>query len=312
MFLISCVAGALTSGCADHGVRTDRPTGGHGPPRTVVKVDGPWGQGTGWVLNAQHGLIATAYHVVNGARTVQVDSPYLRPKAQAARVISAAPCDDVAILRVSSQRGLRTLTGIIGARRGMRVTTLGWESLDRHSRWRVYSGTVESSASLPKAHLSREQPALRHLVATTATVEPGMSGGPLINNRGWLVGMTVAGPTQDGSSLALSVRHIIDTLLAFRRGQGAGWIGDGLIFTPDNAAYHGVVVVGLDHALGVYDNDGVLVTRVNGRPVGNSLASWCKAVSDIRPGLAKLTVVSELRGPSRTIRRPLNVAAAPF
>src|SRR3954469_9738259 len=53
--------------------------------------------GSGWVLDAGRGLVVTNFHVVNGGERFQVgvnDSP------RTARLVAAAPCDDLAMLRV--------------------------------------------------------------------------------------------------------------------------------------------------------------------------------------------------------------------
>jgi S1-C subfamily serine protease len=316
--LLASLLAAATCGCGENVAhipsRSAAPPVPDGPPPTVVRVNGPdldAGQiiGSGFVLSARRRLIVTAYHVVNGSRTVEVQGPHLHPRVQTARVVAAAPCEDIALLKIESGRGLEVIGPPTAPRRGLRVTALGWGKAGARHPWRRYVGAVKRVGTfIERAALARDQPPVSELFFTTAITEPGMSGGPFVDDQGRVVGMSVGRNVRDDISTAIPARRITQTLADFRRGKAAGWIGEGLILGPDSAEYHGVVVMGIPRELGVYEDKGVLVTRVNGRPVGDSLASWCRTVSDLRPGLARIEIVKELHGASQTIRAALNVA----
>ena len=224
-------------------------------------------------------------------------------------MVAAAPCEDIALLKIDSGRGLEVIGPPTAPRRGLRVTALGWGTAGARHPWRSYAGAVKQVGTfIERAALARDQPPISELFITNTITEPGMSGGPFVDDQGRVVGMSVGRNAGADISTAIPARRITQTLVDFRRGKAAGWIGDGLILGADSAEYHGVVVIGIPHQLGVYEDKGVLVTRVNGRPVGSSLASWCRAVSGLRPGAATIEIVKELRGASKTIRATLNVA----
>jgi S1-C subfamily serine protease len=54
--------------------------------------------GTGWVLDADRGLIVSNNHVINGADTVQV---VVDGKKRQAQVVAATPCQDMSVIRVA-------------------------------------------------------------------------------------------------------------------------------------------------------------------------------------------------------------------
>ena len=77
--------------------------------------------GSGWVLDAGQGLVVTAGHVINeGAR--------YRVAGQAAELVAAAPCEDLALLRVRNADGLEAARLGSGAEveQGETVVALGF------------------------------------------------------------------------------------------------------------------------------------------------------------------------------------------
>src|SRR4051812_42634029 len=78
----------------------------HARARTVL-VDAklPEGEsiGSGFVLDAAKGLVVTNFHVVNGGRNLVIGQ---NGDQRQAALYSAAPCDDLAVLKVSDTSGL--------------------------------------------------------------------------------------------------------------------------------------------------------------------------------------------------------------
>ena len=76
--------------------------------------------GSGWVLDAREGLVVTAGHVVNEGERYRVGG-------QDAEVVAAAPCEDLALLRVRAE-GLETapLGKGSGLEQGETVVALGF------------------------------------------------------------------------------------------------------------------------------------------------------------------------------------------
>jgi len=137
--------------------------------------------GTGFFINTQ-GYLLTSQHVIEGAKTVKV----LTDKGiYPARVIHADSFNDIAILKVQGQ-GFRTLS-IISSRdvkTGDKVFTIGFPNVGLQGFEPKYTEGVISSLSGAK-----DDP--RYFQISTP-VQPGNSGGPLVNERGEVVGIITA------------------------------------------------------------------------------------------------------------------------
>ena len=71
--------------------------------------DGPsFGDGTGWVWNAEEGLIVTNAHVSDAAPRLAIRLPETTAD-RPAEVVGVSLCDDLALLRVGDTGGLETM-----------------------------------------------------------------------------------------------------------------------------------------------------------------------------------------------------------
>lgn len=195
-----------------------------GEPRTAGGVSG----GTGVVVDPS-GLILTNAHVIEQARAIRVvldDGHRLSARAVAANVhfdlalvqvdrfdlpaLSPASLDPVArqpVLAVGRPPGAEKLL----LRRGV-----------------VTRRVASLQAELDPAGLSDYS----RLIESTAQIEPGFSGGPLLDRRGRLVGINVAvAEYTDGTfgyalrfdhSEMLAVRHLIEQARASRDTSATG------------------------------------------------------------------------------------------
>lgn len=139
--------------------------------------------GSGFVIQ-QNGYILTNYHVIKNATRITVTVPGRQPVA--ARVVTTDQERDLAILQVS----LRNLTALpIASSETVQVldsiTVLGYPLPGE-------LGTA-LSASDGKVNAVREGRSNgTRLFQIDANVNPGNSGGPLLNNHGEVVGIIVA------------------------------------------------------------------------------------------------------------------------
>ena len=81
--------------------------------------------GSGWVLDAGAGLVVTTAHVINEGVRYRV---VVGGQAQPAKLVAAAPCEDLALLRVRGLSGLRSAPLGTGAdlEQGETVVALGY------------------------------------------------------------------------------------------------------------------------------------------------------------------------------------------
>jgi serine protease Do len=151
------------------------------PPRS--DRDAPRrGAGSGFIIDAD-GSILTNNHVIEGAERIIVklsDGRSLR-----ARVIGADPDTDIALIKVDGQKGLP-------------VAPIGDSSTLRMGEWVCAIGNplgYEHTVTVGVvSYLGRKlfDASLDNYIQTDAAINFGNSGGPLINSRGEVIGISAA------------------------------------------------------------------------------------------------------------------------
>ena len=164
------------------------------------------GAGSGIVLDGQ-GHILTNYHVVEGAREIQV--MLHDGSSHAARVVGIDPATDVAVIRVDAPPA-SLQPALFGAshdlRVGQRVFAIGNPfGLERT----LTTGIISSlNRSLP----TKTGRTIKSIIQTDAAINPGNSGGPLLDSRGRLIGMTTAIASRTGQSSGVGFAIPVGTL----------------------------------------------------------------------------------------------------
>jgi S1-C subfamily serine protease len=180
---------------------------------SVVAVEHQRGQGSGIVI-ASDGYVVTNSHVVRGAAPLSVRTA--SGESLRAERVGDDPASDLAVLRVAAH-GLPALS-LYGGRRlrvGQLVLAIGNPlRFDRS----VSLGVVSAlERTLPAG---RGRP-LEGLVQTDAAINPGSSGGPLLDAAGLAVGITTAViPMARGLGFAIpahTVNWIVPTLMRHGR-----------------------------------------------------------------------------------------------
>lgn len=173
---------------------------------SVVELTGKRGEetvgGSGVVVDAKRGLVLTNDHVIAGVSALKAKVGDNAATAGPARVLAQAPCDDLAVVQlVNVPAGLKQVK--IGSsakvKSGEQVTVLGYPaSFSNPETQTVVStnGTVSSTnvAAEPDPSLPKYPSTIQH----QAPVNPGNSGGPLVNSKRELIGINTLGNTQQG------------------------------------------------------------------------------------------------------------------
>ncbi len=155
-------------------------------------------EGTGMVLTS-NGEVLTNNHVVNGATSIQVRDVG-NGKTYSAKVVGYSDSDDVAVLQLTGASGLSTVKlGNSGSVRvGQQVVAIG-NAEGKDGTPSVVTGTVTQlgAAITASDEGSGSSEQLTDMIQSNAGIEPGDSGGPLLNASGQVIGMDTAASTSN-------------------------------------------------------------------------------------------------------------------
>jgi Do/DeqQ family serine protease len=181
----------------------------------------PTGSGSGVIISSD-GYIVTNYHVVESSDEIEV---ILDDKREfKAEVIGTDPTTDLALIKIDTERLPFVEYGSSdNVRIGEWVLAVG-NPFDLTST--VTAGIV--SAKGRNINILRNQLAIESFIQTDAAVNPGNSGGALVNLKGELIGVNTAIATRTGSFAGYSfavpvslVQKVTQDLLEFGEVQRA-------------------------------------------------------------------------------------------
>ena len=154
------------------------------------------GQGSGFITRSD-GVILTNAHVVEGANEVDVTLPDGR--SFSGKVLGWDPVTDVAVVKVAAS--------------GLPVAPLGDSSKVRPGEWAIAIGnplgldntvTAGIISAVQRTNAVGEGQRVPY-IQTDAAVNPGNSGGPLINDRGQVIGINTAIRQAPGACLSFAI-----------------------------------------------------------------------------------------------------------
>ncbi len=268
-----------------------------------AEIDGQLiGTGTGWVYDLEQGLIVTNYHVVGVGTTFSVG---VGPARRTATLVGAAPCDDLAVLRVDRTDDLVELP--LGTQSevaaGQETVALGYPGTASET-----PALVTSTGSVSTPQTSFDAPALDlprypNVILTQTPINPGNSGGPLLNMQGEVIGVNSAGSlVTQNQNYAIGVDRLREVLPELSSGDSFGWTGLLLAFpaTPEDveflgldASFFGTAIFAIDAVpqspaanTGVFRSitTPVPILGVDDSPMDGTLQSYCAAVGSERRG----------------------------
>jgi S1-C subfamily serine protease len=176
-------------------------------------TSGAQATGTGFIVNGD-GTVLTAAHVVAGAKAIEVT--YADGTKSAAEVASADPAQDIATLTPATLP--ETVVPAVlggGLAIGDDVVAIG---NPLGLTWSTTSGVVSGLDRSAKGEAND----LSGLVQFDAAVNPGSSGGPLLNDQGQVAGVIVAlaNPTEAGTFIGIGFAVPIGAALGAGEGDG--------------------------------------------------------------------------------------------
>ena len=219
---------------------------GQGPGRNI-----PLGGGTGFVVSKE-GYVFTNAHVVDGADIVKVG--FASRKSYVAKVVGVDKKADVAVLRIDAPKDELSPLAFGNSetlRIGERVMAVGTPFALQNT---VTAGIVSGKGRRDRGAGDSYQ----DYIQTDAAVNPGNSGGPLVNLRGEVVGINSAIYTRTGGYMGVSFAIPINMAVK---------IAEDLIYDGKvTRGWLGVVIDDVDEnlagALGLPEPQGALIRVV--------------------------------------------------
>jgi S1-C subfamily serine protease len=173
----------------------------HGPSPTGEQT----GLGAGVIIN-KDGTIMTALHVVEGAKSVRVS--FIDGTKSSAQVTSTDPAHDIAVL--TPARGPETIVPAVLGGAGQ----VGQEAYAVGHPLGFF-GTLTSGviSGLDRSIKVKSGKRLKGLIQFDAAVNPGNSGGPLLDKNGQVIGIVtaLANPSRDGYFIGIGFAVPIGT-----------------------------------------------------------------------------------------------------
>ncbi|TAE14455.1 MAG: Do family serine endopeptidase [Bacteroidetes bacterium] len=280
-----------------------------GPRMQVIPEQKASGSG---VIISDDGYIVTNNHVIDQADEINVT--LTNRKTYKATLVGADPSSDVAVLKIEGTKLPYLLYGNSDeVKLGNWVLAVGYPlNLDVT----VTAGIVSAKARSIKINNRQSSNPVEAFIQTDAAVNPGNSGGALINTNGELVGINsaIASPTGSyaGYSYAIPVnmvKKIVNDIIKFGAVQRA-FIG--ISYLQDDATDEQKKAAGYKNGEGVFVTDvardgaaqvaglkkGDYVTKVNGVAVSSG-PELQEQVARYKPG-DKITVTYKREGKETT------------
>lgn len=227
------------------------------------------GSGSGVVISPD-GYIVTNNHVVSGTDIVTVT--FNDRNSVQAKVVGSDPSTDLAVLKIDEKDlSFIEFGNSDDVHLGQWVLAVGYPlTLDAT----VTAGIVSAKGRSIGINATRSRGAIESFIQTDAVVNPGNSGGPLVNDRGQVIGINsaIASPTGSyaGYSYAIPaniVRKVAADIIQYGAVQRA-YLG---IEPRDykNATAQEIARYGLNKSEGIY--------VVNAAPLGGAAAAGIRS-----------------------------------
>jgi putative serine protease PepD len=271
---------------------------------SVASVRTSEGSGTGFLVDS-NGTMVTNAHVVGSNRQVQVrfDDNGAYHDAQ---VLSVDASTDLAALKIdpSDAQGIRPLelADSDKVHVGDSAIAIGYPlGLDRTATAGIVSG-LERSIESPNGF------SIDKVIQTDAPVNPGNSGGPLLNAKGQVIGVnsqiaTAAGGGEGniGISFAIPANTVKSVLPDLEHGTAPKHAYLGLTTTSttsgDGARIEQTTADGPSERAGLEPGD--VVTKVDGKSISTA-DDVAQSISDKQPG-DKVQVTVQRNGHEQTV-----------
>ena len=212
-------AAGLTASPAGHSLSTAQIAAAVDP--AVVDINTNLGEGTGMIASS-NGEIITNNHVIEGATSINVVIE--NRGTYTATVVGTDATADVAVLKLSGVSGLSTVKfgNSSTVKIGNSVVAIG------NAGGQGFPSTVTAGAvtAVGRAITASDENGLSEsltgMIQMDALIEPGNSGGPLVDSSGDVIGMDTAAASVDGVTpigFALPINRVLQVANEIEQGK---------------------------------------------------------------------------------------------
>ncbi|MGH7208125.1 MAG: S1C family serine protease [Nitrospiraceae bacterium] len=221
-----------------------------GVPPNPFQYPPPAGSGSGFIVD-EKGYILTNNHLVEGTKNVVISLP--TGKLTPGRVVGRDFLLDLALIKIEAQ-------DLVEARLGQSSTLQIGETVVAIGNPFALKGgstvTVGVVSALDRSILAPNGETLYDLIQTDAAINPGSSGGPLVDLSGRVVGINVAvAPSAQAISYAISIDAAYPNIQAM--------LVRGAVFRPDVGFIPVTVTPSVAASFNLYVDRGVLAVQVD-------------------------------------------------
>jgi serine protease Do len=254
------------------------------------------GQGSGVIVD-EAGYILTNYHVVKGSSEIKVGlSDGRSVKGQ---VVGVDALTDLAVIRVKADK-------LVAAEWGdsdeLHVGALVWAVGSPFGLQRTITSGILSAKN--RAGMGS---VYQDFLQTDAAVNPGNSGGPLVDENGRIIGINTAivGQTYQGISFAIpsSIAQEVYQRLRTEGHYARGWLGIAL----DSVSEERAKQLGMTEAKGAYvqqvveDRGVASPAKLAGVRAGDVVVSWNDRKIDSPTTLSRAVAQTEIGSTARVV-----------
>jgi len=311
----------LATSPAGHSLTTSQIAAAVDP--AVVDINTNLGEGTGMIATSS-GEIITNNHVIDGVSTIKVSVD--NGGTYTAKVVGTDAKADVAVLQLKNASALPTVTFANSSQVtvGNAVVAIG------NAGGQGFPSTVTAGAvtalgrTIVASGDAGTTETLTGMIQMDALIEPGNSGGPLVNSSGAVVGMDTAAASADGATpigFALPMNRVLQIANEIKHGEAGPGIVLG-VFAFLGVAGQTVSIGGSTSATGVgltYVDlaspaalagieEGDVIVAFDGH-VTATLSELASLIHALRPGDRAKVTFENLVGGTQTAT--VTLAAAP-
>jgi serine protease Do len=186
--------------------------------QSVVSIKAQMSRGTGVVIT-NDGYIITCNHVLQGCGTVKIGQG---EKTFNAKIVGTDPYNDIALLKAETGEFTQIEMGD-SEKLNVGQYVLALANPFNRKQPTATSGMIASVNATIRGW--RGATAMENIIATDAQLNPGFSGGPLIDVQGKLIGINTAYVWQRGIAIPINkVKGIADRLITGKVTQ-KGYLG---------------------------------------------------------------------------------------